>query len=44
LRETQLGIILSATGVGKSWVLCNLAAHAIKLGKKVVYYTLEMTK
>ncbi len=29
---------------GKSWVLCNLAAHAIKLGKKVVYYTLEMTE
>ena len=29
---------------GKSWILCNLAAYAIKLGKKVVYYTLEMAK
>jgi len=39
-----LGIILTPTGVGKSWILCNLAAYAIKLGKKVVYYTLEMAK
>ena len=44
LRQTKLGIILTPTGVGKSWILCNLAAYAIKLGKKVVYYTLEMAK
>lgn len=44
LRQTKLGIILAPPGVGKSWVLCNLATHAIKTGKKVVYYTLEMTE
>lgn len=44
LRQTKLGVILAPPGVGKSWVLCNLAAHAIKFGKKVIYYTLEMTE
>lgn len=29
---------------GKSWMLVNIAAHCLKLGKKVVYYTLEMTQ
>lgn len=44
LRQTKLGVILAAPGVGKSWVLCNLATHAIKTGKKVIYYSLEMTE
>lgn len=44
LRQTKLGVILAPPGVGKSWVLCNLATHAIKTGKKVIYYSLEMTE
>ncbi len=29
---------------GKSWLLINIAAHCLKLNKKVVYYSLEMTQ
>lgn len=29
---------------GKSWVLVNEAAHAVLAGKKVVYFSLEMSK
>lgn len=29
---------------GKTWMLINIAAHCLKLGKKVVYYTLQMTQ
>ena len=44
LRKTKLGIVLAPPGVGKSWILTNLAAYAIQQGKKVIYYTLEMTQ
>jgi hypothetical protein len=38
----ELGILVANPGVGKSWALVNIAAHAITLGKKVIYYTLEL--
>ena len=41
-KSGRLNLIVSPPGTGKSWFLCNIAAHALKLGKKVVYYTLEM--
>lgn len=43
LAANELGIILAGTGVGKSMVLTHIAAEALKQGKKVVYYTLELS-
>lgn len=43
-KATKLHVLLAPTGVGKSWFLANIAAHAIKMGKKVIYITLQMTQ
>lgn len=37
----ELGVILAMSSAGKTWVLCHLAANALMVGKKVVFYTLE---
>lgn len=42
LSEGELGLILAGTGVGKSMMLAYMAASAVKQGKKVIYYTLEL--
>lgn len=44
LKQSRLYVILAPPGVGKSWMFCNIAAHAMKCGKKVVYYSLQMTQ
>lgn len=44
LSAGELGIILAGTGVGKSMILAHLAAVAFKLGKNVLYYTLELSE
>jgi len=38
----ELGIIAAPPGIGKSWVLLNIAVHAARQGKKVVYFTMEL--
>ena len=38
----DLGIIFGNPGGGKSWTMVAIAAHAVKLGYKVNYYTLEL--
>jgi len=38
----NLMLLFAPPGIGKSTVVCNIAAHCIKLGYKVVYYTLEL--
>ena len=38
----DLGIIFGSPGGGKSWTMVAIAAHAVKLGHKVNYYTLEL--
>jgi len=38
----ELGVVISPTGTGKSMVLVHLGAQAIKVGKTVVHYTLEL--
>lgn len=38
----ELGIFIASTGAGKSWSLINLAFHAMKQGKNVIYYTMEL--
>lgn len=38
----DLGIIFGNPGGGKSWVMVAIAAHAVKMGYNVIYYTLEL--
>ena len=42
LGKGELGVVIAPTGVGKSMVLTHLGAAAIKNGKNVVHYTLEL--
>ena len=38
----DLGIVFGNPGGGKSWMMVAMAAHAVKMGYNVVYYTLEL--
>ncbi len=38
----DLAIVFGNPGGGKSWTMVAIAAHAVKLGYKVNYYTLEL--
>lgn len=38
----ELGVFIAPSGAGKSFILVHLGAAAIKAGKKVVHYTLEL--
>lgn len=40
----EYAVIIAPSGFGKSQVLVNLAANAIREGKNVVFYTLELSK
>jgi replicative DNA helicase len=42
LANGELGVVVAPAGGGKSWGLINLAANAVKQGKTVIYYTLEL--
>jgi len=42
LGKGELGVVIAPTGAGKSMVLVHLGAQAIKAGKTVVHYTLEL--
>jgi len=42
LAEGELGVIAAPSGIGKSWALSTIGANALKAGKKVVHYTLEL--
>jgi RecA/RadA recombinase len=42
LGRGELGVVIAPTGAGKSMVLCHLGTEAVKLGKTVVHYTLEL--
>ena len=44
LGTGELGVIIAPTGAGKSMVLSHLGSHAIKSGKNVVHYTLELSE
>lgn len=39
-----LNMILAATGVGKSLVMCHMAAHNLLQGRNVLYITMEMAE
>lgn len=44
LGAGELGVIAAPSGIGKSWALATIGANAARLGKKVVYYTLELNE
>jgi replicative DNA helicase len=39
-----LNIVMAGTGVGKSLFLCHHSAHCLKMGKNVLYITLELSE
>ena len=42
LAHGELGVVMAPAGIGKSWMLINIGANAIKQGKTVIHYTLEL--
>ena len=44
LGQGEMGVVIAPTGAGKSMVLAHLGAQAIKDGKNVVHYTLELSE
>ena len=42
LGKNELGVVIAPTGAGKSMVLVHLGAEALREGKTVVHYTLEL--
>ena len=42
LGKGELGVVVAPTGAGKSMVLVHLGAQAVKEGKNVLHYTLEL--
>ena len=42
LGPGELGVMVAPAGIGKSWALVNVAANAVKAGKTVIQYTLEL--
>lgn len=43
LGKGELGVVVAPTGAGKSMVLVHLGAQAVKAGKNVLHYTLELS-
>ena len=43
LGQGELGVVIAPTGAGKSMALVHLGSQAIKAGKKVIHYTLELS-
>jgi archaellum biogenesis ATPase FlaH len=44
LGKGELGVVIAPTGAGKSMALVHLGAEALKKGKNVVHYTLELSE
>ena len=42
LGKGELGVVIAPTGAGKSMALVHLGAEALKAGKNVVHYSLEL--
>jgi len=44
LGTGELGVVIAPTGAGKSMALAHLGVQAVKTGKNVVHYTLELSE
>jgi replicative DNA helicase len=44
LGPGELGIVVAPAGIGKSWLLCSLGAKAMKKGKNIAHFTLELNE
>ena len=44
LGPGELGVVVAPSGVGKSWLLASLGAAAVKAGKTVAHYTMELSQ
>lgn len=44
IPKKTLNVILAGTGVGKSLIMCHMAANNLRQGKNVLYVTLEMAE
>ena len=44
LGPGELGVVVSPSGCGKSWILCALGAKAMRAGKNVAHFTLELNE
>ena len=44
LGRGEIGVVAAPTGVGKSHMLVNRGAAAVKRGKNVIHYTFELTE
>ncbi len=44
LAPGELGVVMAPAGIGKSWLLINIGANAIRNGKNVVHFTLELNQ
>ena len=44
LGTGELGVVIAPTGAGKSMALAHFGASALKAGKNVVHYTLELSE
>lgn len=44
LGPGELGVVVAPSGIGKSWILCALGAAAVRAGKTVVHYTMELSE
>jgi replicative DNA helicase len=42
LGAGELGCFVAPSGIGKSWLLSSIGAHAIRIGKKVAHFTFEL--
>lgn len=44
LGPGELGIVVAPAGIGKSWLLCSLGAKAMRTGKNIAHFTLELNE
>jgi replicative DNA helicase len=44
LGSGELGVVVAPSGVGKTWFLCALGAAAVKSGKTVIHYSMELSE
>ncbi len=44
LGKGELGVVVAPAGIGKSWLLANIGANAVRSGLKVIHYTLELNQ